>query len=110
MTDGRGHGHPPASAIDDETSVPVQATGDEDPYIGTVLVEGADNSRVLIVINDSTSVTLEVDENGDGVVDEFIDTTFAALNGNTSTINSSTAPLVAREATHVVNGFASLGV
>jgi len=96
--------------VDYETSMPVRAKGDEDPYTGSVLVEGADNSRVLIVINDSTSVTLEVDENGDGVVDAFIDTTFAALNGHTSTINSSTAPLVAREVTHVVNGFASLAV
>jgi len=97
-------------AIDYETIVPIQANGDEDPYTGEILVTGANNSSVRMVINDSTSVTLEVDDNGDGVVDDFIDTTFATLNGRTSTINSSTAPLIAREAVRLANGFGSLAV
>jgi hypothetical protein len=70
-------------AIDYSTPVPVEAFGDEDPYIGEILITG-DDSSVRIVINSSTSVTLEVDTNGDGVVDEYIETTFAALSGETS--------------------------
>lgn len=69
--------------VDYETPVAVRAVDDEDPYTGEILITGANGSNVRIVINDSSSITLEVDTNGDGVVDEFIDTNFAALNGNT---------------------------
>jgi len=93
-----------------ETPVDIELVGDNEPYTGEILVTGASNSSVRIVINDSTSVTLEVDTNGDGTVDEFIDTTWAALNGNTSTINASTAPVVATEVIHAVVGYGSLAV
>jgi hypothetical protein len=66
-------------AIDYATTIAVEAFGDDDPHIGQILITGRDSS-VRIVINDSTSVTLEVDTNMDGVVDQYIDTTFAALN------------------------------
>ena len=97
-------------SVDYETPVAIRATGDNEPYTGEVLVTGADDSTVRIVIVDSTSVTLEVDTNGDGVVDEYIDTTFAALNGHTSTVNSSTAPVIASEVIHGVTGFGSMTV
>lgn len=96
--------------VDYETPVGVEAVGDDEPYTGEILVTGSGNSSVRIVVNDPTSVTLEVDTNGDGVIDQFIDTNWAVLNGNTSTINSSTAPVVAREVIHAVTGFGSLAV
>jgi hypothetical protein len=96
--------------VDYETTVGIQAVGDNEPYTGEILVTGAANSSVRIVINDSTSVTLEVDTNGDNVVDQFIDTNWAELNGNTSTINASTAPVIAREVIHAVTGFGSVAI
>lgn len=97
-------------SVDYETPVAVRATGDNEPYTGEILVTGSDDSTVRIVIEDSTRVTLEVDTNGDGVVDAYIDTTFAALNGHTSTVNASTAPVIAREVIHGVAGFGSMSV
>ncbi|MBT8067916.1 MAG: hypothetical protein KJO09_11800 [Gammaproteobacteria bacterium] len=91
-------------AIDYATTMAVGAFGDSDPHIGQILISG-DDSSVRIVINDSTSVTLEVDTNGDGVIDEYIDTTFAALSGNASSIDSSNALAVAQEVTHASTGF-----
>ncbi len=96
--------------VDYETTVAIQAVGDDEPYTGEILVTGAANSSVRIVINDSTSVTLEVDANGDNVIDQFIDTNWAELNGNTSTINASTAPVIAREVIHAVTGFGSVAI
>jgi hypothetical protein len=96
-------------AVNYATTIAVEAFGDDDPHIGQILITG-DDSSVRIVINDSTSVTLEVDTNGDGVIDEYIDTTFAALSGNTSSINSSTATTIAREVMHAVTGFGSMAV
>ncbi len=67
--------------VDYETVTPVQATGDNPPYTGEILVSGADGSEVRIVIVDVGVIRLEIDEDGDGVVDEFIDTTWDALSG-----------------------------
>jgi hypothetical protein len=68
-------------SVDYQTLVSIEATGDNDPHIGELLITGADNSSVRIVIVDSSQVRLEIDQNGDGTVDEFIDTTWAELNG-----------------------------
>jgi hypothetical protein len=99
--------------VDYETSNSIEAVGDFDPHTGTVLVSGADDSTVRIVIVDNTTVTLEIDTNGDGVIDEYVDTTWAALNGEStpdpaSTINSASAPIVAREVFNAVTGFGSV--
>jgi hypothetical protein len=96
--------------VDYETPISIQATGDNDPYTGEILVTGANNSTLRIVIVDSANITLEIDENGDGVVDAFIDTSWAALNGQTSTINSSSALGIAREVVTGVTGFGSISV
>lgn len=69
-------------SVDYETTVTLQALGDDDPYAGEILVTGAGNSTVRILIVDSDNVRLEIDENGDGTVDEFVDTTWAELNGD----------------------------
>jgi len=92
-------------AIEYATTIAVEAFGDDDPHIGQILITGGDSS-VRIVINDSTSVTLEVDTNADGVIDQYIDTTFASLSGDDSySINSSNALDVAQEVVHASTGF-----
>ncbi|WP_405243640.1 hypothetical protein [Lentisalinibacter salinarum] len=73
-----------AGTVDYETVVPIQATGDNPPYTGEILITGADDSRVRIVIVSEGVVRLEIDEDGDGVVDEFVDTTWDALEGETT--------------------------
>lgn len=70
--------------VDYETVVPIEATGDSQPYVGEILITGADGSRVRIVIVSEDVVRLEIDEDGDGVVDEFIDTTWSALAGEST--------------------------
>ncbi|UCG73357.1 MAG: hypothetical protein JSV45_02980 [Chromatiales bacterium] len=84
-------------SVDYETTAPIGATGDADPDSGEILVTGADNSMMQIVIVDSTSVRLVIDADGDGMVDDQQFTTWAALTGQTSAVNTSTAPVIARE-------------
>ncbi len=79
---GRLHSSVLGGSIDYGTVVTVQASGDDNPpYVGEILVSGADSSEVRIVVVSEESVRLEIDLEGDGVVDEFIDTTWAALIG-----------------------------
>ena len=69
-------------SVDYDTVVTIQASGDDNPpYTGEILVTGATSSQVRIVVAGEEVVSLEIDVNGDGVVDEFIDTTWAALIG-----------------------------
>jgi len=70
-----------AGRVDYLTTVPVRATGDNDPETGQLLLTGDLHSTVRLNIIDSTSVRLDIDENGDGVTDAFVDTTWAELNG-----------------------------
>jgi hypothetical protein len=103
-------------SIDYDTTTSIEASGDNDPHTGVILVSGSGGSSVRIVIVDSTSVTLEIDTNGDGVVDQYIDTSWAALSqqtgagGETSSVNTSTAPIIAREVFNGVSGFGSVTV
>ena len=72
-------------SVDYETVMPIQASGDDNPpYTGEILVSGAENSEVRIVVVSEETVRLEIDTEGDGVVDEFIDTTWAALIGEST--------------------------
>ena len=71
--------------IDYSTPVAVEAwhwyPDDFDPHNGEMLITGVDSSiRVLIV--DNSNVTLEIDVNGDGVVDEYVYTNWSELNDN----------------------------
>ncbi|MDH4022049.1 MAG: hypothetical protein OEW88_02730 [Gammaproteobacteria bacterium] len=68
--------------VDYVTTVPVRATGDNDPELGEFLITGDLNSTVRVNIVDSNSIRLDVDETGDGVVDAFVDTSWAELTGN----------------------------
>jgi hypothetical protein len=85
-------------SVDYDTPVAIEAVGDDDPHVGEILITGSNDSSVRVVIIDSSSIRLDIDENGDGTVDEFIDTTWAELNGRTaepvteSSINLGTAP------------------
>jgi len=97
-------------SVDYETVVQLQGIGDADPYTGELLITGANSGTVRIVVVDSAHVTLEIDTNGDGVVDAYVDTSWAALNGQTSTINSSTAVGIAREVYKGVTGFGSIAI
>ena len=79
---GRLHSSVLGGSIDYGTVVTVQASGDDNPpYIGEILLSGADSSEVRIVVVSEEVVRLEIDLEGDGEVDEFIDTTWAALIG-----------------------------
>ena len=103
-------------SVDYETTTSIEGSGDDDPHTGVILVSGAGGSSVRIVIVDSTSVTLEIDTNGDSVIDRYIDTSWADLsqengtNGGTSTITEAAAPIIAREVFNGVTGFGSVTV
>jgi hypothetical protein len=68
-------------SVDYDTPVTIEAVDNGDPYMGEILVTGADDSTVRIVIVDDNNIRLEIDEDGDGTVDEFIDTNWDELNG-----------------------------
>ena len=68
--------------IDYATLVAVEAAGDLDPHKGEILITGADGSTIRILVVDTSNVTLEIDANGDGVVDEYVYTNWSALNGD----------------------------
>jgi hypothetical protein len=68
-------------SVDYDTTVAVEAVGNGNPYVGEILISGADDSTVRIVIVDVSNVRLEIDEDGDGTVDAFVDTNWEALNG-----------------------------
>jgi len=61
-------------------STPVTFTGEglDYPSAGSMLVDGEDSSARLTAV-DNVSVTIEVDNNGDGVIDDTINTTWADL-------------------------------
>ncbi len=61
------------------TDVPFQGAGSNDPFIGQATITGASNTRVTLIALDAVNVRLEVDEDGDGVTDTTIDTTWDAL-------------------------------
>lgn len=66
-------------AVDFETSVALESLDDGYAYIGRLEISGAGGATIAIIILDSTTIRLEVDENGDGTVDRSIDTTWDAL-------------------------------
>jgi hypothetical protein len=53
---------------------------DEFPYAGIMKITASDNSSVTLTALDAVNVLLEIDEDGDGAIDETInDTTWASL-------------------------------
>ena len=62
--------------------IPLQSPEGQVPESGEILVSGGDgNGTVRIVIESSASVRLEIDADGDGTVDNYQYTTWAALQG-----------------------------
>lgn len=103
-------------SVDYDSTTPVHALGDFDPHTGVILITGANDSSVRIIVVDDTRVTLEIDVDGDGVIDGYVETSWAELNQQTSSngeishVNSSTAPIIAREVFNAVTGFGSVTV
>lgn len=64
------------------TLTTLQSFGDDYPYTGEIEIVGANNASIRIIALDATMVRLEVDSNGDGTVDDVIDTTWDALTAN----------------------------
>ena len=68
--------------FDYDTSVSLQATGDQDPESGEILIYGgANKGKVRIIIESATSVRLEIDADGNGTIDDYQYTTWVALRG-----------------------------
>ncbi len=61
------------------TSLALQASGDEYPYVGELRVSGAGNSALVIIALDANRVRLEIDIDGDGAYDESLETTWDEL-------------------------------
>jgi len=66
-------------SVQSETTTSFEGIGDGYPSSGVMVVTGAANSSETITVVDSINVTIEVDEDGDGVIDQTINTTWDAL-------------------------------
>ncbi|MDH4107694.1 MAG: hypothetical protein OEW35_05225 [Gammaproteobacteria bacterium] len=102
-------------SVDYVSTVSIQAIGDFNPHTGEILITGAGGSSVKIVVVDSLNVRLEIDTNGDGTIDQFVDTSWSELTGETtpaggSAITSDNVSIVAREVFNAVTGFGSVTV
>lgn len=62
-----------------DTPVVFQGTGEEYPFTGELLITGANDATIRLIALDSQNVRLELDLDGDGAVDEIIDTTWVAI-------------------------------
>jgi hypothetical protein len=63
------------------TNIPLQSTDGQDPESGEIQIASGfgTGGKIRIVIESSASVRLEIDEDGDGTVDDYQYTTWAAL-------------------------------
>ncbi len=61
------------------TSLALQSSGDEYPFMGELRIAAAGNSVIVLIALDSNSVRLEIDIDGDGALDDTIDTTWAEI-------------------------------
>lgn len=63
-----------------KTNTPFTVIGSADPSTGSMTVTAADKSSATLNVLDSATVRIDVDTNGDGVIDHTITTTWADLN------------------------------
>ena len=61
------------------TSLAMQASGEEYPYVGELRITGAGNSAIVIIALDANRVRLEIDVDGDGAFDGDLETTWDEL-------------------------------
>ena len=61
------------------TSLALQSSGEEYPYVGELRITGAGNSAVVLIALDAGRVRLEIDIDGDGAFDGELETTWDEL-------------------------------
>lgn len=61
------------------TSIPFKQLSGAYPYQGAFKVTGTGNTSVTLITLDNVNVRLDIDKNGDGVTDETVNTTWAAM-------------------------------
>jgi len=61
------------------TSLALQSTGAEYPFMGELRIEGADQAVIVLIALDANTVRLEIDIDGDGATDETIDMSWNEL-------------------------------
>ncbi|RMH13304.1 MAG: hypothetical protein D6698_14180, partial [Gammaproteobacteria bacterium] len=57
----------------------LEGTGNNDPFAGEALITGANGASIRIIALDAVNVRMQIDLDGDGVVDETRDVTWAQL-------------------------------
>ena len=66
-------------AVTYSTPVSLQGMGSDNPFAGEFLVTGADGASIRLIALDSVNVRIEIDTDGDGIVDATEDTTWADI-------------------------------
>ena len=61
------------------TSLALQSTGAEHPFVGELRISGADGAVIVMIALDANTVRLEIDIDGDGAADDTIDLTWDEL-------------------------------
>lgn len=61
------------------TSLALQSTGAEYPFMGELRIEGADQAVIVLIALDANTVRLEIDIDGDGATDEAVDMSWDEL-------------------------------
>jgi hypothetical protein len=65
--------------VDFETTIALQSLGDSYAFAGELLITGADGATILLLVVDNVNVDLVIDTDGDGEVDDTLNTTWEAL-------------------------------
>jgi len=68
-----------SGTVNFSTTALLQGMGDAYAYTGQLLITGANGATIKVIVLDSAYVRLEVDSNGDGVVDATVDLTWDDL-------------------------------
>ena len=68
-----------SGTVNFDTNVLLQGMGDSYAFTGQLLITGANGATIKVIVLDSTFLRLEVDSNGDGVVDATLDVTWDDL-------------------------------
>ena len=61
------------------TSVALQSSGEGFPFAGEIQISAANNATIVLIALDGNMVRLEIDLDGDGSLDETVDTTWEDL-------------------------------